>query len=183
MLGYYTSRPAVREDFDRVTALLDVGHETFAALGIDEGRKKYPSARRLMHSIKNGTTHVIEDAQGRTIAVFAVSFSPDKNYERAIDGSWLTDADAEPQPYAEMQWVAVDYPARRRGVGMFILDKAEQIARAGGRSSVRADVYPQNVPMQRLLEKHGYERCGEIAIKDVFGREKIRVAYERLLRP
>ncbi|WP_232050824.1 GNAT family N-acetyltransferase [Arabiibacter massiliensis] len=184
VLGYYTSRPAVREDFDRVSALLDVGHQTFAELGIDEGRsKKYPSARRLMHSIKNGTTHVIEDAHGRTIAVFAVSFSPDKNYERPLDGAWLTDTAAQPQPYAELHWVAVDYPARRRGVGMFILDKADHIARAGGRASIRADVYPDNVPMQKLLEKHGYERCGTLAFKDVLGREKRRAAYERLLRP
>lgn len=183
VLGYYTSRPAVREDFERAAALLDVGHRTFAELGIDEGRgKKYPSARRLMHSIKNGTTHVIEDAQGRMIAMFAVSFSPDKNYERPIDGAWLTDTSARPQPYAELHWVAVDYPARRRGVGMFILDKADQIARAGGRASIRADVYELNGPMRNLLEKHGYERCGTITIKDVFGREKRRVGYERMLR-
>ncbi|WP_288323602.1 GNAT family N-acetyltransferase [Eggerthella sinensis] len=183
VLGYYTSRPATRDDFERAAALLDVGHRTFAELGIDEGRsKKYPSARRLMHSIKNGTTHVIEDAHGAMIALFAVSFSPDKNYERPIDGAWLTDTDARPQPYAELHWVAVDYPARRRGVGMFILDKADQIARAGGRASVRADVYPENGPMQKLLEKHGYERCGTITMKDVFGREKRRVGYERMLR-
>ena len=36
--------------------------------------------------------------------------------------------------------------------------------------------------MQRLLEKHGYERCGTIEVRDVFGRQKRRVAYERLLR-
>lgn len=183
VLGYYTSRPAVREDFERAMALLDIGHRTFAELGIDEGRgKKYPSARRLMHSIKNGTTHVIEDAHGRMIAMFAVSFSPDKNYERPIDGAWLTDTGAQPQPYAELHWVAVDYAARRRGVGAFILDKADHIARAGGRSSIRADVYELNVPMQKLLEKHGYERCGTITIKDVFGREKRRACYERTLR-
>lgn len=183
VLGYYSVRPAAREDFDRVAALLDVGHETFAELGIDEGRsKKYPSARRLMHSIKNGTTHVIEDGNGRVIAVFAVSFSPDKNYDNELDGAWLTDTKASPQSYAELHWVSVDRHARRRGVGMFILDKADQIARAGGRSSVRADVYPQNLPMQKLLEKHGYERCGAMVIRDVFGREKHRVAYERVLR-
>lgn len=184
VLGYYTSRPAVREDFERVASLIDVGHETFAALGIDEGRnKKYPSSRRLMHSIKNGTTHVVEDGDGRLIAVFAVSFSPDKNYARGIEGgAWLTDTNAVPQPYAELHWVSVDYRARRRGVGMFILDKADQIARAGGRSSIRADVYEPNAPMQKLLEKHGYRRCGIVAIRDVLGREKRRVGYERLLR-
>ncbi len=184
VLGYYACRPAAREDFDRVSALLDVGHETFAALGIDEGRnKKYPSARRLMHSIKNGTTHVVEDESGRLIAVFAVSFAPDKNYARGLpDGAWLTDTDGRPQPYAELHWVAVDYPARRRGVGTFILDKADQIARAGGRASIRADVYERNVPMQRLLEKRGYRRCGTVTIRDVLGREKRRAGYEKLLR-
>lgn len=184
VLGYYACRPAAREDFGRVSALLDVGHETMAELGIDEGRnKKYPSSRRLMHSIKNGTTHVVEDGSGRLIAVFAVSFSPDKNYARDLEGgAWLTDTDAQPQPYAELHWVAVDGPARRRGVGMFILDKADQIARAGGRASIRADVYGQNAPMQNLLEKHGYRRCGVVVIRDALGREKRRVGYERLLR-
>ena len=184
VLGYYTSRPAAREDFDRVSALLDVGHETTASLGIDEGRnKKYPSSRRLMHSIKNGTTHVVEDGDGRLIAVFAVSFSPDKNYARGLEGgAWLTDTDADPQPYAELHWVSVDYTARRRGVGMFILDKADQLARAEGRASIRADVYELNAPMQKLLEKHGYRRCGVVVIRDVLGREKRRVGFERLLR-
>lgn len=183
VLGYYTSRPAVREDFEQAMALLDGGHQTFEQLGIDEGRsKKYPSARRLMHSIKNSTTYVIEDAQGHMIAMFAVSFSPDKNYARPIDGAWLTDASVQPQPYAELHWVAVDQAARRRGVGMFILDKADHIARAGGCSSLRADVYELNVPMQNLLSKHGYERCGIFTVKDVFGREKRRVGYERILR-
>ncbi|MEG1492654.1 MAG: GNAT family N-acetyltransferase [Gordonibacter sp.] len=181
VLGYYTSRPAVREDFGQVEKLLDAGHETFAALGIDEGRKKYPSARRLMHSIKNGTTQVVEDAQGHMIAVFAVSFSPDKNYDSAIDGTWLTDTSAQPQPYAEVHWIAVAYGARRRGVGVFILETADRIASRGGRTSIRADVYPQNVPIQNMLEKHGYTRCGTIVIKDVFGRKKARLAYERML--
>ncbi|MDJ1651559.1 MULTISPECIES: GNAT family N-acetyltransferase [Gordonibacter] len=181
VLGYYTSRPATREDFDQVWALLDAGHETFAALGIDEGRKKYPSARRLMHSIKNGTTHVVGDAQGHMIAVFAVSFSPDKNYAGGIEGQWLTQTDAQPQPYAELHWVSVAPAARRRGVGAFILETAERITRRGGRASLRADVYQQNEPIQKLLEKHGYTRCGILSIKDVFGRRKERIAYEKLL--
>lgn len=181
-LGYYADRPATREDFAQVSRLLEEGRQAIAALGIDEGPKKYPSSRRLMRSIKDGTCHVVEDARGNPLAVFAVSFSPDKNYARGIEGAWLTETDACPQPYAELHWVAVDEDARHRGVGMFVLDRAERIARAGDRASLRADVYERNVPMQRLLEKHGYERCGTIEVRDVFGRQKRRVAYERLLR-
>ncbi|MFR1640741.1 MAG: hypothetical protein ACLSVD_17335 [Eggerthellaceae bacterium] len=75
------------------------------------------------------------------------------------------------------RWIAA--LARR---GYFILDKAEQLARAKGRASIRADVYERNAPMQKLLEKHGYRRCGVVVIRDVLGREKRRVGFERLLR-
>ena len=90
--------------------------------------------------------------------------------------------EAKSDPAAIVFVDEIDAVGRRRGVGMFILDKADQIARAGGRSSIRADVYELNGPMQNLLEKHGYERCGTITIKDVFGRVKHRVGYERMLR-
>ena len=113
-LGYYADRPATREDFAQVSRLLEEGRQAIAALGIDEGPKKYPSSRRLMRSIKDGTCHVVEDARGNPLAVFAVSFSPDKNYARGIEGAWLTETDACPQPYAELHWVAVDEDARHR---------------------------------------------------------------------
>ncbi len=181
VLGFYTTRPAEREDFPRVNELIDYGHDAFAALGIDEGRKKYPSPRRLMHSIKNGTTHVVEDKRGNMIAVFALSFSSDKNYANAIEGAWLTDTFAQPQPYAELHWVSVAPEARRGGVGMFILETADRLAKAQGRQSVRADTYELNEPMKKMLLKHGYTACGVIAFKDVFGRKKRRAAFERLV--
>lgn len=183
VLGFYKSRPATMDDFKRVQSLLDEAHETYAALGIDEGKyKKYPSARRLAHSVKNGTTHVVENAWGQLIAVYAVSFAPDKNYARGIQGAWHTDTAANPQPYAELHWVAVDRPVRRRGVGSFILDRAAHIAREGGRASIRADIYPENEPMRWLLEKRGYKFCGTLMVRDTFGREKPRSAYELVFR-
>ncbi len=181
MLGYYRDRRATREDYETVSALLDMAHDTFAKLGIDEGRKKYPSPRRLMKSINAGSTYLIEDIKGRPIACFAVGFSPDKVYQRGIDGEWLTDTFEEPQPYAELRWVSVHVKARRRGVGMFVLDRAENIARKAGRKSLRADTYELNIPMHKLLEKDGYKRCGVVTIRDVFEHQKRRIAFEKLL--
>ena len=183
VLGYYNSRPATMADIERVKALLDEGHRAFAELGIDEGKyKKYPSSRRLTRSVKDGSTYVVENAQGQMIAVFAVSFAADKNYERGIKGEWVTDTGASPQQYAELHWVVVDKPVRRRGVGSFIVDSACRIAREGGRVSVRADIYPENEPMRWLLETRGFKFCGTIQVRDAFGREKPRSAYELRLR-
>lgn len=183
-LGLYRSRLATMEDFDRIKALLGQAHEAYAKLGIDEGKfKRYPSARRLAHSIKNGTTHVVENMDSQLIAVFAVSFSPDKNYSAPISGSWLTPTDSDTQAYAELHWATVDEPFRRRGVGSFMVDRACRIARAGGRASLRADIYPENEPMRWLLEKHRFAFCGTFSVKDTFGREKPRSAYEIMVRP
>lgn len=182
-LGLYRSRPAVKDDFDRIKALLNQGHQAYIKLGIDEGKyKRYPSARRLTHSIKNGTTHVVENMDSQLIAVFAVSFSPDKNYLTPMRGSWLTPSNADPQAYAELQWVTVDEPFRRRGVGSFMVDRACRIARDAGRMSLRADIYPENEPMRWLLEKHRFTFCGTFSMKDTFGRKKPRSAYEIIVR-
>ena len=56
LLGYYKARRATRDDFERAKALLEGGHRAMASLGIREGLKKYPSARRLMRSIDAGKT-------------------------------------------------------------------------------------------------------------------------------
>ena len=58
-LGYYKARRATRDDFERAKALLEDGHRAMASLGIREGLKKYPSARRLMRSIDAGKTYVV----------------------------------------------------------------------------------------------------------------------------
>lgn len=181
VLGYYSSRAADRDDYATAMALLDEGHEMFKSLGIDEGRKKYPSPRRLMHSIKNGTTHIIENSDGSPIGMYAVSFSPDAQYGKPFTGTWLTDNGGDEPSYAVLHWVNVAPAARRSGVGRFILDDAERLARKRGRASLRADIYPENKPMRALLEKYGYSERGEIIVKDYFGREKRRIAFEKLL--
>ena len=67
-------------------------------------------------------------------------------------------------------------------MGSFIVDTACRIAREGGRTSLRADIYPENEPMRWLLEKRGFAFCGTIQVRDGFGREKPRSAYELRVR-
>ncbi|MEG1561781.1 MAG: GNAT family N-acetyltransferase [Raoultibacter sp.] len=181
VLGYFSSRTATAVDAPAITALLDGAHAAIKALGINEGRKKYPSSRRLMHSIKNKTTYVIENTNDEMIGLFAVSFSADKNYTKLVAGEWLTETTQESPTYAELHWVAVSAANRRRGVGMFILDTADRIARKAGKLSIRADIYQENKPMRALLEKHGYTACGTLAFRDYFGREKRRTIFEKIL--
>ena len=91
-LGYYKARRATRDDFERAKALLEDGHRAMASLGIREGLKKYPSARRLMRSIDAGKTYVVVASssdsradgssadEGRIIGMFALNPQGDPAY-------------------------------------------------------------------------------------------------------
>ena len=167
------------------------------ALGIKEGRKRYPSARRLMRAIDDGCAYVVvaqrtadgegaasaQDAAGseRVIGVFALDPKGDPAYAHAVGARW---ADGAGGPdggavYAALHWVTVAAGARRRGVGGYILGTAERIAREEGLSSIRADVYRENAPIRALLEEYGYRHCGDIELRPGLGRVRRRAAYER----
>lgn len=175
VLGYYSSRPAGRDDFAAVSDLLHRTREGLVALQLVDEGKKYPSSRRLMRSVSDGLMHVVEDGDGRLIAAFAVTTGADKNYERGIDGAWMRDG----SPYAVLRWACVERDARRRGVGMFMIDKALSLARAAGCATLRCDIHPANDAMRGLLEKQEFTRCGTVEVRDALGRVKRRAAFER----
>ena len=60
--------------------LLNDGHRSLKEMGIAEGLKKYPSARRVMKSIENKTCYVVAD-EDEIIGMFAVETNGDPHYQ------------------------------------------------------------------------------------------------------
>ena len=192
LLGYYRTRPAVHDDFVRFQEILADGHETLAALGVDEKKSKtYPSERRVMRAIDWKTAYVVtlsdkndemKDADERIIGVFALNPDGDEAYAHAMNASWLSESPEPPDKttYAALHWVTVAAEARRRGVGMFILGEADRLARAAGKTSVRCDTYQTNNAMRALLVAFGFTPCGEIILFDRLGRARRRATFERM---
>ena len=192
-LGYYKARRATRDDFERAKALLEDGHRAMASLGIREGLKKYPSARRLMRSIDAGKTYVVVASssdsradgssadEGRIIGMFALNPQGDPAYAHMTGAKWATEPSSPDNPaYSALHWVTVAADARRRGVGGYILGTAERIAKGDGKVSC-CDIYEDNVPMRELLLSYGYQFCGNVEIRSRFGRVKHRAVFERVL--
>lgn len=180
MLGYYSARKAVHADYRRIMTLLDEGHRSLKEIGVVEGFKKYPSARRVMRSIDEGSCYVVADDEN-IIGMFAIEMNGDPHYKLALDGQWLVEGVGGEPVYAALHWVNVAPEARECGVGSFILGSAERIARETGKESICADIYPGNEPMRNMLLKHGYLECGSIRIKDYLEREKQRAVFEKIL--
>lgn len=165
-----------------------------ASLGIREGLKKYPSARRLMRSIDAGKTYVVVASssdsradgssadEGRIIGMFALNPQGDPAYAHMTGAKWATEPSSPDNPaYSALHWVTVASDARRRGVGGYILGTAERIAKGDGKVSICCDIYEDNVPMRELLLSYGYQFCGNVEIRSRFGRVKHRAVFERVL--
>lgn len=194
-LGYYNARLARTADFARMRELLEDGHRAMAELGVKEGVKRYPSSRRLMRAIREGTAYVVvvhapndrdtagqqESGVERIIGVFAVDYRGDQAYEQGTGAHWASDSSDSSQhtsSYAALHWVTVDKEARRCGVGRYMLGTAERLAKKAEKRSIRADVYEGNKPMHALLEDYGYQLCGTIVLKNRLGRTRTRTVYE-----
>ncbi|WP_255467201.1 GNAT family N-acetyltransferase [Raoultibacter phocaeensis] len=180
VLKRFSTRKATHDDYVRIKALLACGHARLKELGIVEGLKKYPSARRVMKSIEGGSCYVVGN-ECDVIGMFALDFNGDPHYKLALQGSWLIEGSDGSPVYAALHWVNVAPEARGCGIGLFILEEADRLAREKGKASICADIYPANEPMRRLLLKHGYSECGTIRIKDYLEREKTRAVFEKLL--
>jgi len=118
----------------------------------------YPEEEIVERDIRSGCSYVCEE-DGIILGTFFFQAAPEPDYVRIYGGEWLDDA-----PYGVVHRIAAN--SRRKGVASFCLDWA-----FGQCGNLRMDTHRDNLPMQRLLEKKGFVRCGIIYIRD--GSERI----------
>ncbi|NLW22534.1 MAG: GNAT family N-acetyltransferase [Tissierellia bacterium] len=124
----------------------------------------YPPKSLLLQDIEEGNSYVcIKD--GIIVGTFYYKEGEDPTYKKIYDGQWLND-----KPYGVVHRIAT---ARgTRGVGSFCLDWCFNQS-----GNLKIDTHRDNIPMQRLLAKLGFNRCGIIYIEN--GEE--RIAYQKTL--
>ena len=121
----------------------------------------FPPEDLVREDIRLGRNYVCE-IDGRVQGVFAMVPGEDPTY-RFILGSWLND-----KPYCAVHRVASR--GEVKGVASQVLAWAlEQ------RGNIRIDTHDNNLPMQRVLEKNGFVKCGRIWIED----GTPRIAYQK----
>lgn len=113
----------------------------------------YPQRELLEGDIAEKSLYLIKDG-AETLGVFKFLIGADPTYAVIENGSWLNDA-----PYGVIHRLAV---AKRGGgvAGACIEWCCKQCA------DIRADTHQNNLPMQRLLEKQGFVKCGIIYLEN-----------------
>ena len=159
----YTVRKAKPEDLDSIVNIYAYARSFMARNGNPhQWGKTNPPIERTIQDIREGILYVITENE-RIHGVFAFFIGDDPTYRNIYEGNWNCD-----ESYGVIHRVAGDGSG-----GVF----AACVHYCGQRCKyLRIDTHHDNRPMQHVIEKAGFTRCGIIYIGD----GSPRIAYDRV---
>ena len=122
---------------------------------------EYPSEDLIIKDIDDGLCHLICDGK-KIHGVFALFEGVEPTYEYIEDGKWLNDED-----YVTVHRIASDGEAH--GIFRSAIDYCKSIS-----DNIRIDTHRDNLTMQKLIERNGFEKCGTVYVRD----GSSRIAYQ-----
>ena len=114
--------------------------------------------KQVLRSMRKGRVVVARNGAGVLGSLTLVTKKP-----WAIDGAYFTEV-RRPLYLLDM---AVDPAAQRLGVGRFLLDEAERVARAWPAQAIRLDAYDAPAGAGAFYTKCGYEEKGRVVYRGV----------------
>lgn len=158
----YQIRKAEKADLPRILEIYAFARDFMEKTGNpNQWKKTNPPRQTLEADIQAGNLFVLED-QG-IHGVFAYFTEPDPTYSYIEEGAWLDDS-----PYGTIHRIAGDGSG---GVFGAVLEYVTSL-----NSHVRIDTHEDNKVMRHILQKHGFQRCGIIYLKN----GEPRIAFEKL---
>lgn len=157
-------RPAQKQDLEAIEKVYTAAKAFMRSTGnLTQWSGGYPQRALLESDIEKKQLFVWED---RGIhGVFAFILGADPTYAYIEDGSWPNG-----NPYGTIHRIASD------GTGKGLVARALAFA-LQYTDEVRADTHRDNLPMQHVLEKNGFVRCGIIYLEN--GDPRIAYQYSK----
>ena len=182
-------RKSRMEDVDRILELIEKAKSSLKEMGIDQWQNGYPNREKIENDVNKGISYVLEIEKASTektdfdknsskkiVATIVLSPEPETAYDN-IDGSWKTT-----EPYVAIHRVTVDNSVKNQGIATKILSYSENFCRENGIENLRADTHIENIPMQRVLIKQGFEVCGEITLDREPDVGAKRIAFDKIVK-
>lgn len=155
-------RNAVLEDMDQIMEVYRLAKEYMVASGNpNQWINGYPARETIEKDINRQQFYVCEE-NGQIHGAFMFFIGEEPTYQIIEDGSWKNE-----ELYGTIHRLGSDgkYKGIFQGCLAFCREK---------HANLRADTHQDNKTMQHLLEKHGFERCGIVYMKD----GSLRIAYQ-----
>lgn len=156
-------RPTKRSELETIQYIYAEARKYMRMNGNDQQWVNgYPSDELLIKDIHEGSSYVCVEGT-KVVGVFTFTIGEDATYQEIYDGKWLNnDLYGVVHRLGSLQ--------SQKGVGAFCLEWCfQQIP------NIKIDTHEDNVPMQNLLVKNGYQKSGTIYVND----GTPRVAYQK----
>ena len=150
-------RRAGTDDLDALVALYGAAAQDMREKGIDQWDEYYPDREILAEDVESGDM-TLGLLDGRLACAWVVNREYEPEYEL---GAWEhTEGD-----FCVLHRLCVNPEMQGRGLARQAMARMEKNARDQGFDSVRLDVFSQNLHAQRLYERLGYKRTGEVRFR------------------
>lgn len=157
-------RNTILEDLDAVLDIYDKAKQYMRENGnLNQWVNGYPSRELVTTDINKGISYVCID-NNEIVATFCYIPGIDPTYIHIYEGSWLND-----EPYSVIHRIASI--SHQKGVATYCLDWCFKQC-----NNLRIDTHRDNIIMQKLVLKNGFQYCGIIYLAD--GDE--RLAYQKI---
>ena len=164
-------RKAIEADLHSIINIINQAQSYFKERGIDQWQNNYPNSETVKNDIKNENGYVLLK-DNIIIGTVVASFDLDKNYDSIYDGKWMSN-----HKYVVIHRLAVDSSYKGLGLSSVIINNIVKISLGNGIYSIKVDTHRENISMQKLLRKNGFQYCGIIYLGD----KSERIAFEKVL--
>ncbi len=147
-------RKSTPEDIDLIMECISIARQSMRANGNNvQWINGYPSKELMLESVKNGFNYLIFNGEN-VVATFDFIIGDDPNYAIIENGNWLDE-----EKYGVIHRLASN--GKAKGVAQFCFEWCfTQFP------NIRIDTHETNTPMQKVLERLGYQPCGIIHVAD-----------------
>jgi len=169
-------RLATNEDLKGILEIVQDAVNLLKKNNVNQWQNGYPNRDVFLKDIENETLYVLCD-EAIIVGFCNISPLPDPSYKVIYEGNWLTDV----EEYVVIHRLAVRKEYYHRNCAKILIEFAKEVAIRNNKISIRVDTHQDNMPMNRLLQKMGFIKCGIIHLIGYSDAEKARVAYEKII--
>lgn len=156
-------RKSEKKDLEIILSLYEAARKFMKENGNPEQwGDTYPEEELIIQDIEERNSYVCTE-EGKIIGTFYFKEGEDKTYKKIVNGDWMND-----EVYGVVHRITA--MENKKGVASYCLKWC-----FGQCGNIRIDTYKDNIPMQKMLKKNGFKKCGIIYLEN--GAE--RIAYQK----
>ncbi len=162
------------ENIPEIMTIIKDAKELLASLKIDQWQNGYPNAAQVEQDILKGESYVVLSDKNQVIATSMFTTNKEPTYQIIEEGSWKVD---ESKNYGVIHRMAIKKEYRKQGLATLLFDEFHQQLKSKNIESLKIDTHEENLGMQALIKKIGYQYCGIIYTN--YGAK--RLAFEKVI--